>query len=73
MGRRANAAVRLAVPVQQVVPSLVPGAGKVADLILTVACGLQLLHGVQVKICSSIGIGQPGGRVAVKRRARLYF
>jgi len=50
-----------------------PGAGKVADLVLTIACGLQLPHGVQVKICGGIGIGQAGGRVAVKCRARLYL
>ena len=60
MGRRAVALVVAAIPVQQVVPPFVPEAGKVADLVLTIACGLQLSHGVQVKICGGIGIIEDG-------------
>ena len=48
-------------------------AGKVADLILPIARGLELLHGVQVKICRRVAVGQTCGRIVVKRRARLYL
>ena len=73
VGGRADAPIIAAVPVQKIVPPLVARAGKVADLILPVACGLELLHGIQVKICCRVSVGQTRGRIAVKRRARLYL
>ena len=73
VGGRADAPIIAAVPVQKIVPPLVARVGKVADLILPVACGLELLHGIQVKICRRVAVGQTRGRIAVKRRARLYL
>ena len=73
VGRRADAPIIAAVPIQQIVPPLVAGLGKVADFILVIARGLQLLHGIQVKIGGGIVVRQTGGQVAVKRCTRFYF
>ena len=71
VGRRTNAPVIFTVPIQQIVPPFVAGAGKVADLVLPVALLRQTLHGVQVKLRGGVGIRQARRRVAAKGGAGL--
>ena len=73
VGRRAKTQVILAVPVQQVVPSLKTGAGKVADLVLGKAGLFQLLYTVEIKICGSVLVRQTGRGTLAEGGARLNF
>ena len=69
--RRAKPEVIPAVPVDQVVLSLIAGLCKVGDLVLAVAVVFQLLHRVKIEIGGFVAGGQPLGRVLAEGRVRL--
>ena len=73
VGRRADAQIVAAVPVDEVVLSLIARAGEVGDLILPVAMMFQLLDGVEVKICRLVGGGQTLGGVWPKAESGSIF
>src|SRR5699024_6581325 len=71
VGRRADAGIVPAVPIEKIVPPLMARSGKVADLILPVSGAGQPLHRIQVKTGGFVGVGQPFRRMPGKSGARF--
>ena len=73
VGRRAEAEVIAAVPVDEVVFALIAGFREVRDLVLLVAVVFQLLHGIEVEVRCFVAGGQTLRRVLAKGGIRFDF
>ena len=73
MGGGADAQIVTAVPVDEVVLSLIAGAGEVRDLVLQIPVVLQLLDGIEVEVRRLVGGGQTLGGVRPKAESGSIF